>query len=244
MAFIDEEGRRVHEVLPLEGMREVISRRMTVSKREYPQGTGSAELEISNILKFRQELKDKGIKVSFGDMYVKAMACAVEEHMEINGSRQNDKLYYYDDININVMASINGVLMQPVLEKANEKDVLEISEELAKTYDYLKRGKLMKVKLDGGTISFSNLGGFMIDDQHPFLSPPQAAIFGVSRNRLRPVYNEKMEIVPANLTLFSLTIDHGFVDGVAVGQFLESFNNAIQDPWTYMYKKTAPKEEI
>lgn len=77
----------------------------------------------------------------------------------------------------------------------------------------------------------------------PFLVPPQACIFGISRNRVLPVYNENMEIVPGNMTLFSLTIDHGFTDGVNVAKFLTSVNKVLQDPWTYMYHKAEPKTD-
>lgn len=247
MAFIDDEGRRVREELPLEGARAAIAENMTISKRDYPQGTGSAQLDITKLIEFRNEvnekLKDSGKKITFGDLYVKVAACALEENMELNGSRQNGKLIYYDDINISVAATINDVLMTPVIDKVNEKDIEEISAELAKTYGYLKKKKLMRVKMYGATFSVSNLGTFLIDDQHPFLNPPQAAIFGISRNRKLPVYNDAGEIVPANLTLFSLTIDHGFADGVHVANFLTSVNKVLQDPWTYMYHKAEPKED-
>ena len=246
MSTIDEEGRRIRQCIPLEGLRAVISQNMSKSKLEFPQGTGSAQLDITRLMEFRREvnekLKDSGRKITFGDLYVKTAACAMEENMELNGSRQNGQLIYYDDINISVAASINGVLMTPVLEHADQKDIEEISEELNKTYTYLKKGKLMRVKLEGATFSVSNLGSYLIDDQHPFLNPPQAAIFGISRNRVLPIYNEEGQIVPGNMTLFSLTIDHGFADGVLVAKFLESVNKVLKDPWKYMYHKASGRE--
>ncbi len=242
MLQIDDQGRQIREIVPMEGMREAIAEKMAASKREYPQGTGSADLEVSKLIAFRAELKSRGINISFGDLYVKVCACAVEENMAMNASRQDGKIIYYDDININVMATINGYLMQPVIEKADTKNIEEISEELQKTYEYLRRGRLMKVKLDGGTISCNNLGAYMIDDIHPFLYPPQAAHFGVSRNRVVPVFNEAGEVVPGNMTLFSLTIDHGALDGVEVAKFLTTVNKIVQDPWTYMYHKATPRD--
>lgn len=241
MLQIDEEGRRIREIVPMEGMRAAIAEKMAVSKREYPQGTGSVELEVSKLIQFRKELKAKGVDVTFGDLYVKVCACAVEENMAVNASRADGKITYYDDININVMATINGYLMQPVIERADTKDIEEISEELHKTYEYLRKGRLMKVKLEGGTIACNNLGSYMIDDIHPFLYPPQAAHFGVSRNKVVPVFNEQGEVVPGNMTLFSLTIDHGALDGVEVAKFLTTVNKVVQDPWTYLYHKAEPR---
>lgn len=244
MAQLDEQGRAIHRTVPLEGMRKVIAERMTFSKHEYPQGTGQVHLEVSRVMQFRQELLERqGIKVSFGDIYVKAAACALEENMALNASRQNGRIIYYEDININVMASFNGVLMEPVLEHVDRRDIEEVSTELKKTYEYLKKGKLMRVKLEGGTFSVSNMGGALIDSQQPFLSPPQGAIMGISRSRRVPAFGENDEIVAANLTNFALTIDHGLCDGSEVTGFFASLDKVLQDPWRWMYhKRPAPQE--
>lgn len=245
MAQIDDQGRRVREAKPLEGLRKVIAERMTYSKHEYPQGTGQVRLEVSKMMQFRKELLEKkGIKVSFGDMYTKAAACALEQNMILNGSRENGQLIYYDDINIIVTADINGALMEPVVEHADQKDIEEISAELKKTYENLRKGKLMKVKLEGGTFVVSNLGAALIDSQQPFISPPHGAIMGINRNCRVPMFGENDEIVPANLTTFALTVDHGFCDGKEVVNFFASLNEVLQDPWKWMYhKRELPAEE-
>lgn len=238
MAQYDDEGRRVSEIKPLEGIRKTIAERMTFSKHEYPQGTGQVQLEVSKMIQFREELKkEKNIKVSFGDMYTKAAACAVEKNMILNGSRKDGQLIYYDDINIIVTSDINGILMEPVVEHADQKDIEEIHEELQKTYANLRKGKLMKVKLDGGTFVVSNLGAALIDSQQPFISPPHGAIMGINRNRRVPMFDEEDRIIPANLTTFALTVDHGFVDGKEVVNFFAALNEVLQDPWKWMYYK-------
>ena len=244
MAQHDEQGRLIREIRPLEGMRKVIAERMTFSKHEYPQGTGQVRLSVDRLIQFRRELlEQKGIKVSFGDLYVKAAACALEENMALNASRQKEKIICYEDINLTVQATINGVLMEPVVEHADRKDIEEISAELKKTYDYIRKGRLMKVKLEGGTFSVSNLGASLIDSQQPFISPPQGAIFGINRNCRVPMFDENDNIVPVNLTTFALTIDHGLCDGAEVVNFFASLNKVLQDPWTWMYhRRPAPEE--
>ena len=244
MAQHDEQGRLIREIRPLEGMRKVIAERMTFSKHEYPQGTGQVRLSVDKLIQFRKELlEQKGIKISFGDLYVKAAACALEENMALNASRQKEKIIYYEDINLTVQATINGVLMEPVVEHADRKDIEEISAELKKTYDYIRKGRLMKVKLEGGTFSVSNLGASLIDSQQPFISPPQGAIFGINRNCRVPMFDENDNIVPVNLTTFALTIDHGLCDGAEVVNFFASLNKVLQDPWTWMYhRRPAPEE--
>ena len=244
MAQHDEQGRLIREIRPLEGMRKVIAERMTFSKHEYPQGTGQVRLSVDKLIQFRRELlEQKGIKVSFGDLYVKAAACALEENMALNASRQKEKIICYEDINLTVQATINGVLMEPVVEHADRKDIEEISAELKKTYDYIRKGRLMKVKLEGGTFSVYNLGASLIDSKKPIISPPQGAIFGINRNCRVPMFDENDNIVPVNLTTFALTIDHGLCDGAEVVNFFASLNKVLQDPWTWMYhRRPAPEE--
>ena len=246
MSFIDDQGRNVREELPLEGMRETITNMLLDSKRNYPQGTGNAWFDVTNLVEFRKDLNKKleaeGKKVSFGDLYTKVCACAVEENMQLNGSRQGDKLIFYNDINLSISASINGILVTPVLEHADRKDIVEISDELKKIYGWLRKGKMARVKWDGATFSMNNMGGFTIDGQMPFINPPQAAHFSVGRNNVMPVYNDKLEIVPGNMTSFYLTIDHGFADGVDVASFLASVEKVIKDPETYLFHKAEPRE--
>ncbi len=240
----DNEGRLVKEIKPLAGMRKVISERMTFSKHEYPQGTGQVFLEVSKMFQFRKELLEKkGIKVSFGDMYVKAAACALEENMTLNGSRQGDKMIFWDDINIKVTSLIGKALMEPVLEAPDQKNIEEIHEELQKIYANLRKGKLMKVKMEGGTFVVSNMGASLIDSQQPFLSPPLGAIFGISRNRKVPAFDENGNIVAANMTSFALTVDHGLNDGFEVTSFFSSLQKVLDDPWTYMYHIRERKTE-
>lgn len=240
----DELGRLIREEKPLTGMRKVISERMTYSKHTYPQGTGQVFLDVTNLINFRKELLEKkGIKVSFGDIYVKAAACAVEDNMTLNASRREDRIIYYDDINISVSAQIGEALVEPVLEHADQKDIEEISAELKKTYENLRKGKLMKVKLEGGTFAVTNIGTWLIDVQQPFVSPPQCAIMGVARNRRMPVFDENDNVVVGNITNFALTIDHGTNDGKAVAGFFASIKKVIDDPWTWMYHKRERTEE-
>ena len=240
----DEQGRTICQQIPLEGVRKIIAERMLYSKHTYPQGTGQVQLRVDNLMKFRKELQEKeGIKVSFGNLYLKAAACCVEENMVLNGQRTESELIYYSDVNLKVSATINGILVEPVLLNADQKDILEINEEMNKTYENLRKGKLMKVNLEGGTFAVTNIGTFLIDMQQPFISPPGGAIMGIARNRRLPMFDENDNVIAANMTNFALTIDHGFVDGAQVDSFFRSLDKVLQDPWTWMFHKNKPAEE-
>jgi pyruvate dehydrogenase E2 component (dihydrolipoamide acetyltransferase) len=237
MDEIDAEGRSIAEVKPLTGIRAVIAEKMTKSIRDYPQGSALFSADMSNLIAFREDLKSKGVKVSFGDLFVKATACALEENMEINGARLGDKLYYYNSINIGMMATINGCLIEPVITEVQNKTIEEVALELAKDYENLRKGKLMRVKLEGATFSVSNLGMFDIDNFTPLLSPPVGGILGISSTKKTPVVNEAGEIVVIPQINLAITTDHGLVDGISVVNFIKSLKTVLATPNDYMCHK-------
>lgn len=244
MSHRDEEGRLIREVVPMEGVRGLIAERMTYSIINMPQGTGMAELEVDNLLKFKAELfEQKGIKVSVGDLIAKAAAHGLVCAPELNASRENGVITYYKSINIGMMATINDVLMEPVIDDVQAKTIEQISEELKKTYEYLKKGKLGRVKLYGSTFSISNLGMYPMDFLTPLISPPLAAIMGIGRIKTVAGFNEDGTVYPKKVMGVCLTNDHATVDGVPVGRFLAGMKEALDDPWTYMYEVIQDDEE-
>ena len=237
MSQRDEEGRIINKTVPMEGMRALIAERMTYSIVNMPQGPGMASLEVDNLLKFKAELlEQKGIKVSVGDMMVKAAAHALGLAPELNAARENGIITYYKSINIGMMASVNDVLMEPVIENVQSKNIEDISAELKKTYEYLKKGKLGRVKLYGSTFSISNLGMYPMDYLTPLISPPLVGIMGIGRMNTVAGFREDGTVYPKKVMGICLTNDHAVVDGVPVGRFLAGIKEALDDPWTYMYE--------
>lgn len=236
MAEKDSLGRDINKIVSLEGVRKIIADRMTESILKYPQGSAFVTADMEPLIKFRESLKEKGKKVSFGDLFVKIAACALEENMEINASRQDDKIIYYDSINIGMMATIKGYLMEPVLYDVQNKTIEQVSEELAAMYANLKKGRLMRVKMEGSTFSVTNLGMYDVDGFTPLLSPPVGGILGLGSTRKVPVVDENDNIVVKPQITLSITTDHGIVDGVSVMNFFRSVKKIMADPESYMYK--------
>ncbi|MCC6172541.1 MAG: 2-oxo acid dehydrogenase subunit E2 [Gammaproteobacteria bacterium] len=235
----DSEDRVIRQTVPLSRVRQTIAERLTHGMQHYPQGTGMVVVDAGALVRFRQELKERGVSISFGDLFVKAAANALTRVPELNASRGESEIVYYRSVNIGMMADINGNLMAPVISETQSKTVEQVAVELRQTYDYLKRGKLMRVKLDGATFSISNLGMFPMDGFTPLLSPPQGGILGVGRIRRVPGFNDAGNVVPRDEVTLSITTDHGLVDGIHVAKFLQALIEAISDPWHSMYKTGA-----
>lgn len=244
MAEKDEFGRVIQKKVPLEGVRKIITERMTESILKYPQGSAFVTADMEPLIGFREDLKSQGKKVTFGDLFVKIASCALEENMELNASRLGNEIVYYDNINIGMMAEVNGYLMEPVLEDVQSKTIEQVSKELASMYAYMKKGKLARVKMGGSTFSVTNLGMYDVDGFTPLLSPPAGGILGVGSTRKAPVVNEQDEIVVRRQITLSITTDHGLVDGISVMKFLQSVKKVMASPEEYMYKVRGTMEAI
>lgn len=231
----DTEGRLILQRIPLEGLRKMVAERMTESIRDFPQGTAFVKVDMSNLIAFREKLKEKELKVSFGDLFVKATACALEKNMELNAQRTEDEIVYFASINIGMMASVNGALIEPVIADVQTKTIEQVSAELSKTYENLKKGKLMRVKLEGATFSISNLGMYDVEGFTPLLSPPTGGILGIGSTRKEAVVDSDASIVVRPMATLSITTDHGLVDGVSVMKFLQALKDVCQKPEEYMY---------
>lgn len=235
--MIYEENRTVRKTLPLDGMRKVITSTMTESIVKFPQGTAFRKVNMEPLIEYREALKAKDVKVSFGDLFVKAIGCAIAENMNFNASRVDEELIYYDNINIGMMATINGYLMKPVVCDVNKKDIEEISKELKEAYENLKAGKLMRVNMVGSCFSISNLGMYDVEGFTPLLPPRESGILGIGKTEKYPIVEEDDTIKVQKMTTLSITTDHGLIDGVEVMEFMKSLSNILQNPKDYMYLK-------
>jgi pyruvate dehydrogenase E2 component (dihydrolipoamide acetyltransferase) len=72
--------------------------------------------------------------------------------------------------------------------------------------------------MSGGCFSISSLGGIGGTLFTPIINAPEVAILGVSRSRMRPVWNGK-EFAPRLILPLSLSYDHRVIDGAAAARF-------------------------
>ena len=84
--------------------------------------------------------------------------------------------------------------------------------------------------MEGGTFTLSNQGGIGGTDFTPIVFWPQAAILGISRASLQPVY-ENGKFRPRKVLPLSLSYDHRIVDGADAAAFLRWVSEAIENPY-------------
>jgi pyruvate dehydrogenase E2 component (dihydrolipoamide acetyltransferase) len=222
-----------YDLIPLDGMRRTIARRMTDSARDIPHFPLEIEVEIDALLAARAAinalLEKEGVKVSVNDVVLKACAVALKRVPEANASYTPEGIALHHGADIAVAVAIDGGLITPIVRAAETKGLAQIAKEMKDLGERARARKLKPEEYLGGTFSVSNLGMFGIKSFGSIINPPQGAILSVGIGEKRPVVRgDQLEI--ATVMSLTLTCDHRVVDGATGARFLQALKALIEQP--------------
>ncbi len=224
-----------YDLVPLDGMRKTIARRLTDSFRDVPHFPLTIDLEIDALLAARAKinhlLEGQGVKVSVNDIIIKAAAVALKRVPEANASYTPEGIAMHHHADIAVAVAIDGGLITPIVRAAETKGLAQISAEVKDLAARAKSKKLKPEEFQGGTFSVSNLGMFGIKAFASIINEPQGAIMSVGAGEQRPVVKDGQLAVATVMTV-TLTCDHRVVDGAIGAKFLAAFKPLIEEPLT------------
>jgi pyruvate dehydrogenase E2 component (dihydrolipoamide acetyltransferase) len=222
-----------YDLVPLDGMRKVIARRMTESFRDIPHFPLTVDIELDNLLaartKINTALESRGVKVSVNDMIIKAVALALKQVPEANASYTPDGIAMHHNADIAVAVAIEGGLITPIVRKAETKSLADIAKEMKDLAQRARDRKLKPEEFQGGTFSVSNLGMFGIKSFNSIINEPQGCILSVGAGEPRPVVRNGQLAIATVMTV-TLTCDHRVVDGSIGAKFIGAFKPLIEDP--------------
>lgn len=199
-----------------------------------PQVTHFEEADVTILEDFRKELNNEksnaGVKYTMLPFILKALVSALMEYPDFNSSIDTAggiiirKKYY----NIGVAVDTPAGLVFPVVKNADRKGVTEIAEELSSLSSKAREGKLKLDEIQGSSFSISSLGGIGGTGFTPIVNHPEAAILGISRMSVKPVWNrDKFE--PRKVLPFCVTYDHRIIDGAQAAYFSKHLSGLIGD---------------
>jgi pyruvate dehydrogenase E2 component (dihydrolipoamide acetyltransferase) len=148
-----------YDLVPLDGMRKTIARRLTDSFRDVPHFPLTIDLEIDALLAARAKinhlLEGQGVKVSVNDIIIKAVAVALKRVPEANASYTPEGIAMHKHADIAVAVAIDGGLITPIVRAAETKGLAQISAEVKDLAARAKSKKLKPEEFQGGTFSVS-----------------------------------------------------------------------------------------
>jgi pyruvate dehydrogenase E2 component (dihydrolipoamide acetyltransferase) len=221
-------------------MRKAIARRLTSAKTLIPHYYLSVDCRLDSLLEVRARLNeaagpsstDKKVaayKLSVNDFVVKASAMALIKHPEVNASWTDNSILRHKHADVGVAVALDFGLITPIVFRAEEKGLAQISNEVKSLAARAKDKKLKPQEYEGGGFSISNLGMFGIKNFTAVINPPQAAILAVGAGEERAVaMNGKIEA--ATVMTVTMSCDHRVIDGATGAKFLQTFKRFIEEP--------------
>lgn len=217
--------------IPMDGMRRTIAARLQESKQTAPHFRLTVDVDIDRLLAIRKKLNtsNPSAKVSVNDFLIKAAATALMKVPDCNVQFDGNSIVRFKDADISVAVALEGGLITPIVKAANNKGLVEISNEVRSLVTKAKAGTLTPDEFQGGTFSISNLGMFGIKQFDAIINPPQGAILAVGSGEQRIVVKDGEPAVATILTL-TLSSDHRVIDGALGAQFLQALKWLVENP--------------
>ncbi len=226
-----------YDLIPLDGMRKTVARRMTDSFRDVPHFPLTIDLEIDRLLEARTRinalLEKDGVKVSVNDLVLKAAAMGLKRVPEANASYSPEGIAIHHHADVAMAVAIDGGLITPIIRSAETKGLAEIAKASKDLAERARTRKLKPEEFQGGTFTVSNLGMFGIKSFNSIINEPQGCIMSVGAGEKRPVVRGDQLAIATVMTV-TLTCDHRVVDGAIGSRFLGVFKMMIEDPATML----------
>ncbi|MBB6444854.1 dihydrolipoamide acetyltransferase family protein [Bacillus benzoevorans] len=218
--------------IPVTGVRKAIASNMVRSKSEIPHAWMMIEADVTNLVKYRQEIKDEfkqkeGFNLTFFAFFVKAVAQALKEFPQLNSTWAGDKIIQRKEINISIAVASNEELFVPVIKNADEKSIKAIAREITELAAKARTGRLTVNDMQGGTFTINNTGTFGSIQSVGIINYPQAAILQVESIVKRPVVIDDMLAIRDMINL-CLSLDHRILDGLICGKFLSRVKELLE----------------
>ena len=230
-------GARTERRTKMSRMRQRVAARLKDAQNTAAMLTTFQECDMGNLMEFRGRLKDEfqakhGIKLGFMSAFVKAATAALQEVPAVNAyiDNQTTEVVYRDFCDISVAVASPTGLVVPVLRNTETMSFADVEKNIAMYGQKAKDGTLSLDDMAGGTFTISNGGVFGSLMGTPIINPPQSAILGMHATKMRPVVNDKGEIVARPMMYLALTYDHRLIDGREGVTFLKSVADKIADP--------------
>lgn len=224
-------------IVEMDRMRKMIADHMVYSKQTSPHVTSYIEVDVTNLVNWRNENKDKfqqkyNEKLTFTPVFIMAVAKAIQDFPMINVSVDEKNIIVHKDINIGMATALpSGNLIVPVVKNANEKDLVALAKSVNHLANASRSNTLKPEEIQGSTFTISNVGTFGSLMGTPIINQPEVAIlaFGIIKKRPEVITTSKSdEIAIRSMMFLSLSFDHRVVDGFLGGSFLRKVGDYLE----------------
>lgn len=225
------------EIIEMDRVRKLIAEHMVVSKRTSPHVTTFIDVDVTDIIQWRNKVKDsflkrEGVKLTLTPIFFEATARAIRQYPMVNISVDGTNIIKKKNINIGMAAALpDGNLIVPVIKRADEKSLVGLAREVNDLASRARASKLKPDEIAGGTFTITNYGTVGNLMGTPIINQPQAAILGIGAVKKMPAVVETPSgdtVGIRHIAYLSLSYDHRVIDGALAGMFVKSIKDNLE----------------
>ena len=223
-------------VEPIRGIKAVMAKAMVNSVSTIPHFTYCEEIDMTELIKLRLELKEfyakQDIKLTMMPFFMKAMSLALKDFPVINSQVNEDctELTYFNDHNIGMAVDSKVGLLVPNVKQVQNKSILELATDITRLTVDARSGRVQSADLKGGTITISNIGAIGGTVATPIINKPETAIVALGKLQTLPRFNEQGEVEARSIMQVSWSGDHRVIDGGSIARFCNLWKSFIEKP--------------
>ncbi|MCB0510284.1 MAG: 2-oxo acid dehydrogenase subunit E2 [Bacteroidetes bacterium] len=225
------------EIVEMDRMRKMIAKHMVDSVHTSPHVTTFVEADVTNIVNWRNKVKDEfkkreGENITFTPIFMEVVAQVLREFPYVNCSIEGENIVLKKDINLGMAAALpSGNLIVPVIKNCDQLNLMGITKKVNDLANRARLGKLKPEETSGGTYTLTNVGSFGNVMGTPIINQPQVGILAVGSIQKKPVVLETKDgdvIAIRHMMFLSHSYDHRIVDGAMGGKFVRRVADLLE----------------
>src|SRR5882724_6641406 len=209
-------------------MRQIIAQRLTQSVVTAPHFFVTVEVDMSDLVKFRAELKAKGAPFTVTDFISEAVVLTLKEFPDVNSSTDGKTIRWNSKVHLGIAVSLEQGLVVPVIRNADDLTLGELNQRTKELAEKARTGKLAPDEMTGSTFTISNMGMLDVENFTAIINTGEAAILAVSSTVKKAVVRDD-KIVVRSIMKITLSSDHRIVDGAMAAKFANAIKQKLED---------------
>jgi pyruvate dehydrogenase E2 component (dihydrolipoamide acetyltransferase) len=213
---------------PMSKMRQIIAQRLTQSVVTAPHFFVTVEVDMTDLVKFRAQLKEKGAPYTVTDFIAQAVVLTLKEFPAVNSVTDGKTTRWNSHVHLGVAVSLEQGLVVPVIRNADELTMAELNARSKELADKARNGKLAPDEMSGSTFTISNMGMLDVENFTAIINPGESAILAVSSTLKKAVVRDD-KVVVRSIMKMTLSADHRIIDGAMAARFVNAVKQKLED---------------
>lgn len=218
---------------PLSRIQQITGRRLHDAWNQIPHVTHHEEADVTTIEAHRQarNAARPDSRLSLLAYVARAVVLVLKTYPRFCSSLdpEGKTLWLKQYMHLGIAVDTPKGLVVAVASHADAKSLAQLGDAIDDLATRARAGALKPPEMEGSCFTISSLGAIGGVAFTPIINPPNVAILGLSRARLRPEWIDG-QVSPRLILPVSLSYDHRVIDGAEAARFCTALRDRLANP--------------